>query len=179
MWNELDVVRDVSHRLDVAGLQFMLTGSMAMNYYALPRMTRAIDIVVALVPADAALIERSFAPDYHVSGESVRDAISRHLMFNLIHEDSIIKVDFIVRKCTPYRLIEFQRRQRINIEDFATTIVSKEDLIISKLDWARDSRSDQQFGDIRNLLSTGCDTAYIQHWTGELGLSHLWLEFQS
>lgn len=179
MWNELDIVRDVSSRLETAGLEFMLTGSMAMNYYALPRMTRDIDIVIALASTDAPLIERSFAPDYHLSPTAVREAIARRLMFNLLHEDSVIKVDFIVRKDSPYRVAEFARRQRITIEDFSTWIVSKEDLIISKLDWARDSRSNQQFGDVRNLLSTGCDTAYIEHWTHELGLTPLWQELQS
>ncbi|SKA89416.1 Nucleotidyl transferase AbiEii toxin, Type IV TA system [Prosthecobacter debontii] len=179
MWNELDIVRDVSRRLESAGIEFMLTGSMAMNYYALPRMTRDIDIVVALAPTDAALIEHSFAPDYHVSLESVRDAIARRFMFNLLHEDSVIKVDFIVRKDSAYRLAEFERRHRITIEDFATWIVSKEDLIISKLDWARDSLSNQQLGDVRNLLSTGCDMTYIQYWTDALGLTDLWQEMQS
>ncbi len=43
---ELDVLRDVSHRLASGGIAFMLTGSMAMNYYAQPRMTRDIDLVV-------------------------------------------------------------------------------------------------------------------------------------
>ncbi|MES2596603.1 MAG: nucleotidyl transferase AbiEii/AbiGii toxin family protein [Verrucomicrobiota bacterium] len=179
MWNELDIVRDVSLRLEAAGIEFMLTGSMAMNYYALPRMTRDIDIVIALAATDASLIERSFTPDYHVSPDAVRDAIARRFMFNILHEDSIIKVDFIVRKDSAYRLAEFQRRQRIKIEDFSTWIVSKEDLIISKLDWARDSRSNQQFGDIRNLISSGCDIAYIEHWTETLGLTNLWQEMQS
>jgi len=53
MKTELDIVRDVSQRLDHVGLAYMLTGSMAMNYYAQPRMTRDIDVVVALAPADA------------------------------------------------------------------------------------------------------------------------------
>jgi hypothetical protein len=179
MWNELDIVRDVSRRLEAAGIPFMLTGSMAMNYYAQPRMTRDIDLVVALATSDAAFIESSFAPDYHVSLDAVRDAIARQFMFNLLHEDSVIKVDFIVRKQSTYRLAEFERRQRITIEDFATWIVSKEDLIISKLDWARDSRSDRQFDDIRNLIASGCDAAYIQRWTEALGLASLWQELQS
>ena len=51
-------------------------------------------------------------------------------------------------------------------------------LIISKLDWARESRSEQQFGDIRNLVSTGCDLAYIRHWTNSLELHSLWKEFE-
>ena len=179
MWNELDVVRDVSRRLDAAGLPFMLTGSMAMNYYAQPRMTRDIDLVVALDAADASRITGSFAPDYHVSPEAIRDAITHESMFNLIHEESVIKVDLIVRKHSPYRLAEFARRQRIHIEDFSTWIASKEDLIISKLDWAKDSRSSQQFSDVRNLVSTGCDIAYIDHWTDVLGLANLWSEIQS
>ena len=41
--NEIDIVRDVSRKFDQAGLRYMLTGSMAMNYYAQPRMTRNID----------------------------------------------------------------------------------------------------------------------------------------
>jgi hypothetical protein len=88
-------------------------------------------------------------------------------------------VDFIVRKQTPYRLAEFGRRRRIEIEDFTTWIVSKEDLIISKLDWAKDTRSAQQFGDIRNLVSTGCDIVYIERWTEILGLGSLWAEIQA
>jgi hypothetical protein len=178
MWNELDVVRDVSQRLNAAGLQFMLTGSMAMNYFAQPRMTRDIDIVIALPGSDAPKITSIFSPDYHVSPEAVREAVVHESMFNLIHEDSVTKVDFIVRKQSPYRLAEFERRKRIAIEDFSTWIVSKEDLIISKLDWAKETRSTQQFGDIRNLVSTGCDTDYIARWTGILGLGNLWKEFQ-
>ncbi len=179
MWNELDIVRDVSQRLDSAGIAYMLTGSMAMNYYAQPRMTRDIDLVVALEAADVSRITSLFTPDYHLSREAVSDAIARRFMFNAIHEDSVIKVDFIVRKESPYRLAEFERRQRIVIEDFSTWIVSKEDLIISKLEWASESRSTQQLGDIRNLASTGCDSEYVDRWTNLLGLGTLWQELQS
>jgi hypothetical protein len=64
MLNELDIVRDVSVRLEKAGFAYMLTGSMAMNYYAQPRMTRDIDLVVALAPQDTDTMVRLFTPDY-------------------------------------------------------------------------------------------------------------------
>jgi hypothetical protein len=51
--------------------------------------------------------------------------------------------------------------------------VSKEDLIISKLVWAKDSHSEIQLSDVRNLLATGYDAAYLRHWTCELGLDNL------
>jgi hypothetical protein len=176
MENELDIVRDVSRRLEGAGIAYMLTGSMAMNYHAQPRMTRDIDFVVALNAGSAETIIRLFHPDYYLSGDAVRDAIANGSIFNLIHQGTVIKVDCIVRKTTPYRLAEFERRQRIAIDDFSTWIVSKEDLIVSKLDWARDSRSEIQLRDVKNLAASGIDRVYIEHWTKELGLLNLWQE---
>lgn len=176
MQDELIIMRDVSARLDSAGIGYMLTGSMAMNYYAQPRMTRDIDIVVALRPDDAERVVQLFTPDYYVSREAVYSSIAHHSLFNLIHHESIIKVDCIVRKQSAYRLAEFNRRQRIKIESFETWIVSKEDLILSKLFWAKDSRSERQLRDVTNLVSTGCDREYIALWTKELGLCNLWSE---
>jgi hypothetical protein len=71
------------------------------------------------------------------------------LLFNLIHNENVIKVDCIVRKQNDYRINEFNRRQRIKIRDFETWIVSKEDLILSKLFWAKDSRSETQLRDVK------------------------------
>ena len=85
----------------------------------------------------------------------------------------MFKVDCIIRKATEYRQVEFERREQISIRDFTTYIVSKEDLIISKLFWAKDSHSELQLGDVRNLLATGYDASYLQRWTRELGLDSL------
>lgn len=176
MQNELDIVRDVSQRLDAAGLAYMLTGSMAMNYYAQPRMTRDIDLVVALAAPDIDIVVRLFHPDYYISREAVSDSIVHESIFNLIHQESVIKVDCIIRKGTPYRLVEFERRQRIAIEDFSTCIASKEDLIISKLLWAEDSGSELQLRDVKNLAATGYEEAYLERWTDSLGLRTVWNE---
>ena len=176
MQNELDIVRDVSQRLDGANIGYMLTGSMAMNYYAQPRMTRDIDVVVALRPIDAERVVKLFSPDYYVSRDAVDSSIAQQSLFNLIHNESVIKVDCIVRKQNEYRLNEFNRRQRIKIQDFETWIVSKEDLILSKLFWAKDSHSELQLRDVKNLTSTGCDRDYIERWTDALGLTNLWKE---
>ena len=109
MLSELDIVRDVSNRLGQFGFAYMLTGSMAMNYYAEPRMTRGIDLVIALSPKDTETVLRLFRPDYYASREAVDRSISLQSMFNVIHQESVIKVDCIVRKNTPYRRTEFDR----------------------------------------------------------------------
>lgn len=126
------------------------------------------------MPEDSNRVVDLFRPDYYVSEEAVRDSIAAKSIFNLIHEESVIKVDCVVRKDTPYRPAEFERRRRIEIDNFSTWIATKEDLIISKLDWAKDSHSELQMRDVQNLIATGYDQAYIQQWTKELGLSNLW-----
>jgi hypothetical protein len=171
--NEIDIVRDISHRFEQAGIPYMLTGSMAMNYYAQPRMTRDIDVVIAISPYDVGRVVSLFRPDYYVSEESIRESLMHESIFNLIHQDSVIKVDCIIRKRSEYRRAEFKRRQRISILDFTTFIVSKEDLIISKLFWAKDSHSEIQMRDVKNLLATGYDTEYLERWTRELDLNNL------
>ncbi len=171
--NQIDIVRDISRRFEQAGIAYMLTGSMAMNYYAQPRMTRDIDVVIAIGPEDVGRVAALFRPDYYVSEENIRESLAHESIFNLIHQESVIKVDCIIRQSSDYRRVEFERRERISILDFTTFIVSKEDLIISKLFWAKNSHSEIQLADVQNLLSTGYDADYLQHWTGELGLDNL------
>ena len=174
--NQIDIVRDLSARLDAADIGYMLTGSMAMNCYALPCLPRNLDFVVALRPADAELMVRLFSPDFEISREAADSAIAQQSFFNLIHRKSRIKVNCIICQQIKYRLTEFSRRQRIKFENFKTWIVSKEDLIISKLYWARKSRSQRHLRDVKNLAATDCDTIYVERWTRALGIIKLWEE---
>ena len=173
MQNELDILRDIAKRFSSAGIQYMLTGSFALNYYAQPRMTRDIDVVVELEPKDADTIITLFENDYYVPRNAVIRAIANQSLFNLIHNESVIKVDFIVRKNTEYRRLEFERRRPVTVDDIEIWIVSKEDLIISKLYWAKDSHSEFQLRDVKNLLKSGYDDMYLQTWTEKLGFENL------
>ncbi|MCF8295970.1 MAG: nucleotidyltransferase [Saprospiraceae bacterium] len=165
---ELDVLYDVVNRLDKAGLAYMLTGSMAMNYYAVPRMTRDIDLIVELEKVDAARVYSIFSDDYYISEVAIKEAVNHQSSFNIIHNRAIIKIDMIVRKHSEFRVVEFERRKRVKIDGFEVCIVSIEDLIISKLKWAEDSRSKTQMSDVNNLLSGDYDKEYLDYWLAEL-----------
>jgi hypothetical protein len=173
MQNEIDVIRDLASKFAELGVSYMLTGSVAMNFYAQPRMTRDIDVVVALKTDDVDRFVNVLTPDYYVARETVISALARQSVFNLIHQGSVIKVDCIVRKDSEYRRQEFERRKSVSFQDITVWIVSREDLIISKLDWARDSHSELQLRDVRNLLAAEYDAGYLEKWTRALGLSDL------
>lgn len=173
---ELDVLRDVSQRLTAGGITFMLTGSMAMNYYAQPRMTRDIDLVVKLASEQVDLLLSLLEADYYVDRYMVARAIVERSIFNLIHNETIIKLDCIILKSDQYRQEEFARRRLILLGDFETWIVSREDLILSKLYWARDSKSELQLRDVKNLLTAECDMSYLYSHADELGVKELLME---
>lgn len=110
-----------------------------MAYYGRPRMTRDLDIVVSLREDDVDGIVSALSPDFYIDADSVRSAIISQRLFNLMHFATSIKVDLIVRKSSEYRQVEFARRQPVQMHGVNTWIVSREDLILSKLVWAKDS----------------------------------------
>jgi len=172
---QFTVLKDVVDLLDQAGIAYMITGSLAMNYYAQPRMTRDVDLVVDLDTGDADRFYELFMDDYYIGTEAVRTAIADRSMFNIIHLGESLKIDLIVRKDTSYRRLEFQRRRQVNLEGVTLQIVSVEDLVLSKLDWCKDSRSEFQMRDVRNILDSVrvLDESYLEEWAGKLGLAEL------
>lgn len=175
---ELEVLKIVAGRLAQAGIPYMVTGSIAMNHYAVPRMTRDIDLVAELSAADADRVGDLFEDEFYVDRGAVRHAVETRSVFNMIHAALVVKVDVVVRKETEYRRTEFARRRRVAIEGQELFLVAPEDLILSKLEWARESRSATQLADVRNLVESvvDLDRAYLADWTSRLGLDALYRE---
>jgi len=170
---ELRALQDLCARLDGAFVAYMLTGSLAMSYYARPRMTRDIDIVVALDASAASKLAEILGEEYHVDTGLITDGFRLRRPCNVVHLPTLVKIDLIPRKDGEYRQLEFQRRRKVDFAGVALWIVGPEDLVISKLDWARESRSELQLRDVRDLLGTSLDRAYLSEWAGRLGLADL------
>src|SRR4249919_3740889 len=108
---ELRALQDVCARIEAAGIACMLTGSLAMAYYARPRMTRDIDLVIELAVGAVGVLAKALGEDYHLDEEAMRDALRDWRPFNAIHLPTVVKIDLIPRKPGEYRRTEFKRRQ--------------------------------------------------------------------
>ena len=171
MSEELQVLEEVATRLNEAAIPYMISGSVAMNYYAQPRMTRDIDIVVVLANNDVSRFVALFEKDYYVDEATVKEEVSRGGMFNLIHNKYVIKIDFILRKSGAYDDGAFQRKQLVKVDGFQLWIISPEDLMLNKLRWAQESMSEVQLNDVRNIIeaSADLDWQYLTKWADSLG----------
>jgi hypothetical protein len=181
MAKELEVLKRVCQGLGSANIPYMLTGSFAANFYATPRMTRDIDIVIQIMESDLDNFYNAFKDDFYLSREALAEAVRHKGMFNIIHNNTILKIDFIVRKNSPYRFAEFQRKQLVQYDSSPVWIVSPEDLIISKLFWAKDSFSEMQIKDVKNLFSTmkNLDLDYIDKWVEDLELKEVYQKVEA
>ena len=72
----------------------MLTGSIALSYYAQPRMTRDINLVAEFSGQDAKSVVALFAPDYYVADIDVGRALADGGIFNVLHLLKLVKLDF-------------------------------------------------------------------------------------
>lgn len=178
MSEELEVLKIVTQRLKEADINYMVSGSVAANYYTIPRMTRDIDVIVELKQGDIDKFVGLFEGDFYINKEMITNEVSRQGMFNLIYNRYVIKIDFIIKKSSAYQNASFSRRKQVLIEQSPIWFVSAEDLIISKLLWAKDSHSEMQLKDVRNLVETldDLDLKYIGNWVRELGLEQIYKE---
>lgn len=176
MNEESEVMKEVCRRLEAGRIPYMITGSTAVNFYAVPRMTRDIDIVIEIHKDDIDKVVKLFEKDYYIDRESVSEAVGTQGMFNILHNEFVIKIDFIVRKESAYRKLEFQRRRSVVFEGQKFSLVSPEDLILSKLFWARESLSEMQLGDVKNLLRMvkDLDISYIEKWAEALSVQEIY-----
>ncbi|MFL5744350.1 MAG: DUF6036 family nucleotidyltransferase [Niastella sp.] len=157
--------------LNESNIPYMLSGSVAMSIYIVPRATRDFDFIIHLEPKNIDRFIEHFKAGYYCDKDAIQDAVERRSMFNIIDHASGFKADFVVLKNEAFRQEEFNRRKKVDFFDKTIYVVSPEDLLISKLIWIQDFQSPQQMEDIKNLAAIeNLDKLYINKWISKLNL---------
>lgn len=153
-------------------IPYMLSGSVAMSMYVVPRATRDFDFVVQLQEKDIPLLLAHFKEGYYCDEDAVKDAVKKRGMFNIIDHASGYKANFVILKNEAFRIAEFKRRRQTDFFGMPAYIVSAEDLLLSKLIWIQELQSSIQEEDIKNLWALQTlDAAYVHSWVKELNLN--------
>ena len=164
--------RKIINVLDINEIPYMLSGSLAMSIYIVPRSTRDFDFVIHLEPKNIFAFVENFKEGYYCDKDSVIDAVNRRSIFNIIDNESGYKADFMILKEEEYRIEEFNRRVKIDFFSKNIFIVSAEDLLLSKIIWIQELQSYIQMDDIKNLSEMETlDWNYINNWIKKLNLN--------
>lgn len=173
-------IRRALDALAAAGVPYMLTGSFASAFHGAPRTTQDVDIVIAPTLGSLQKLVTQFPEEeYYVNREAALQAYGAESLFNVIDLNSGWKIDFIIRKSRPFSREEFERRREADMLGTRLYIASAEDVILSKLEWAKMSSSERQINDVAGILRTqrdDLDLEYVERWIGALGLESHWTQ---
>jgi hypothetical protein len=181
---EVDAVATVLHLLTELRIPYMLTGSVAASYHGRPRATHDTDIVIDPTSGQLeSLVTGLTAAQFYVEADRARQALAERRQFNAIETEHACKIDFIIRRERPFSREEFTRRMTVDLFSGRTaSIVTPEDAVLSKLEWARRAgESERQLADAAGIIAINrsLDRAYIERWAYELGVLDLWRRLAS
>ncbi len=163
------------------GIAYYIAGSVASSAYGIARATMDVDLVANIEISQVDRLVKALKTDYYIDAEMVRDAIHRSASFNLIHLETMIKIDVFIVKDQPYDSKALARRQLDTLDEEGSRkfyLSSPEDIILGKLQWYHKGGrvSQQQWKDILGVLKVQAeklDFEYLKHWASRLNISDL------
>ncbi|HYO50272.1 MAG TPA: hypothetical protein VEW94_10515 [Chloroflexia bacterium] len=175
------VLRPVIQAFRSLGVPYQIGGSLASSAWGLPRSTQDANLVADLRSEHVAAFVAQLMDQYYVDDLMIHDAIRRHSSFNLLHLDTMLKVDVFIHKPAPFEEAAFRRARPEWLDDPPTEQVlftSPEDIILHKLVWYKmgGKVSERQWLDVLGVLKvqgTSLDTEYMQEWARHLDVDDL------
>lgn len=169
----------ISRLLSDLHIPYLLTGSFASSYYGFPRATHDIDFVVEVETKDYPKLADALSKlkkDFLVDLDQVKLNIKRSLHFEILHTDSMVKVDFWPVMKNEFNESRLKRMRELLIFGERIPVISSEDLILTKLLWCKKVRSDRHIRDcvgIWQLQREKLDKKYLTLWAKKLRVGKL------
>ena len=171
-------VTDVFERL---GIPYLIAGSLASTLYGMVRTTQDSDIVAEMRTEHIQQFVSALQDEFYVDEEMIAESIQHNSSFNIIHRETLFKVDVFIPR--PRLFVQSQlaraQKQTFTFEaEVSAKFASPEDTILSKLEWYRmgGEVSDRQWRDILGVLKTRAgdlDLTYLRKWANDLKVSDL------
>lgn len=180
-----DILVTCAKLLEKYKIPYLLTGSFAVSYHGFIRATHDIDFILEIDEKSFGKIKNiltGLGSEYDYSLADVKDAIRKSSQFNLYHLPTGFKIDYWIAKMDDFNKNKFERCSIIRIRNQNIPIISAEDLILNKLKWSREVRSERHLRDCWEIIKfqgEKLDKKYLGKWVKKLDLEKLYKEVLS
>lgn len=177
--SQQELLRRVVEALDTAGIDYMLTGSLASSLQGEPRSTHDLDVVIAIQEQQVDTLLSAFPrPAFYADERAAHEAIRTDGMFNVLDVEGGDKVDFWLLTDTGFDLSRFARKVEEEVFGLRLKVSAPEDTILAKLSWSlRSGGSEKYYTDalrVYEVQAGDLDVAYIDEWARQLGVEAVW-----
>jgi len=166
----------VTREFEHLGIQYLIGGSFASTIYGKVRTTQNADIIASMQLQHVPMFIGELQSEFYIDENVVIDAIQRNSSFNIIHRDTMFKVDVFIPSMSAYTQSQFDRARKQTValgQDISANFASPEDTILAKLVWFRmgGNISEKQWEDVIGVLKVrlqDLDFEYLRQWANEL-----------
>lgn len=166
--------------LEECGVNYLIGGSLGSSIHGIPRATLDADLVTDIKDIHVGRLVEKLKGEFMIDAEMIHDAVKSRSCFNIIHLETMFKVDIFVLKNNPFENAEFIRRkpELISEPDIFVNVATPEDIILNKLLWFQDGGgvSERQWQDAKGVLKVqgkNIDYRYLEYWAEMLGIKDL------
>jgi len=178
----LAVTIQVTRVFERLNIPYLISGSLASTLHGMVRSTQDSDIIAEMRLEHVQPFVEALQNEFFMDKEMIAESIQHNLSFNLIHRDTMFKVDVFIPQRRSFHQSQLARAQRQTFSlvdsEVSANFSSAEDIILSKLEWYRmgGEASERQWRDILGVLKTRSgelDLDYLHKWAKELKVSDL------
>lgn len=178
----LQAIQPIISVFDKLSIPYYISGSIASSIYGIARATMDVDIVADIKIENTSSLKQILENEYYIDENMIKDAIRKFSSFNLIHLETMIKIDVFIHKRQSYQEESLRRKQKDTLEDSEDAsefyFSSPEDIILNKLQWYEIGNriSERQWLDVIGVIKVqhkNLDDGYLRKWGKDLGLLDL------
>lgn len=167
--------------LEALSIRYVIGGSIASIIHGTLRSTLDADIVAEMEPQHVAPFVEALQSDFYAEPEMILNAIRHRTSFNLLHQETMFKVDIFIPKMRAFDSAQLDHRVKKLLSsevEREAWVLSPEDIILAKLDWYNigHRNSERQWRDVLGVIksqSTNLDKSYLAKMASLMGISDL------
>ena len=178
----LVAVQPIIQAFENLSINYYIGGSIASSLYGIARATMDVDMVADIKNSQILPLKVLLQKNYYIDEQMIADAVRRKSSFNLIHLETMIKIDIFIPKEDQYQQNTIKRRIKDTLEEGDRAVEfyfsSPEDVIINKLQWYEMGQriSERQWLDVVGVIKVqgdSLDKEYLLNWSRRLNLAEL------